>query len=102
MLRLVVSLPFLLLLVLFVLSNREPVAIGLWPTDVTWDVPLSIAVLIAAAVAFLFGALLVWITELSQRQRARGAEWRVRMLEEQVAELKGRLGVREAVAPPAA
>jgi lipopolysaccharide assembly protein A len=57
MLRLVVSVPFLLFLVLFVLSNREPVAIGLWPTDVTWDVPLSIAVLIAAAVAFVFGAL---------------------------------------------
>ncbi len=102
MLRLLISVPFLLFLVLFVLSNREPVAIGLWPTDVTWDVPLSIAVLIAAAVAFLFGALLVWITELSQRRRARRAEWRVRMLEEQVEELKGRLGVREAVAPPAA
>jgi lipopolysaccharide assembly protein A len=101
MVRLVISLPFLLFLVLFALSNREPVAIGLWPTGIAWDVPLSIALLIVAAVAFLFGALIVWITELAQRRRARRAEWRMRMLEEQVEELKGRLGVREAVAPPA-
>ncbi len=53
--RLLVATPFLLLLVLFALSNRQPVAIGLWPTDLTWQVPLSIAVLIAAGLAFLLG-----------------------------------------------
>ncbi len=89
--RLVIATPFLLFLVLFVLSNREPVAIGLWPTDVAWQVPLSIAVLIAAAVAFLFGALLVWVGELGQRRRTRRAEARARLLEEQVAELKARM-----------
>jgi lipopolysaccharide assembly protein A len=83
--------PFLLLLVIFVLSNRTPVAIGFWPTDLSWDVPLSIAVLVTAALAFLFGALLVWITELRQRRRARRAEAALRLLEEQVRELKARL-----------
>jgi len=98
--RLVIATPFLLFLILFVLSNREQVAIGLWPTDVSWDVPLSIAVLIAAAIAFVLGAILVWVTELGQRRRARRAEAHVRMLEEQVAELKARIGAREAIAPP--
>ncbi|HSU04556.1 MAG TPA: lipopolysaccharide assembly protein LapA domain-containing protein [Acetobacteraceae bacterium] len=89
--RLVIAAPFLLFLVLFVLSNRQPVAIGLWPTDLFWQVPLSIAVLIAAAVAFLCGALLVWISELGQRRRARRAEATVRLLEEQVQALQARL-----------
>ncbi len=89
--RLLIAAPFLLVLVLFVLSNRAPVTIGLWPTDYSWDVPLSVALLIAAGIAFLFGALLVWITELNQRRRARRAEAMVRLLEEQVRELKARL-----------
>ncbi len=90
--------PFLLLLVVFVLSNREPVAIGFWPTDVRWDVPLSLAILIAAAVALLFGAAMVWMSELGQRRRARRAEAAVRLLEEQVQELKARL--RPPAMPP--
>jgi lipopolysaccharide assembly protein A len=89
--RWLIAAPFLLVLVIFVLSNRAPVAIGFWPTDLSWDVPLSIAVLIAAALAFLFGALLVWMTELRQRRRARRAEAALRLLEEQVRELKARL-----------
>ncbi len=89
--RLLIAAPFLLLLVLFVLSNRAPVSIGLWPTDLTWEAPLSIAVLIAAALAFVFGALLVWVSELGQRRRARRAEATVRLLEEQVQALKARL-----------
>jgi len=84
--RLVISIPFL-----FVLSNREPIALRLWPTDLAWDVPLSIAILIGAAIAFLFGALIVWIGELTQRRRARRAETRVRLLEEQVTALQAQL-----------
>lgn len=98
--RLVISVLFLILIVLFVLSNRASVEIGLWPTDFIWQVPLSIAVLIGAAIAFLVGALLVWITELGQRRRARRAEAIVRLLEEQVKELQARLG-KPAVPPPA-
>jgi lipopolysaccharide assembly protein A len=91
LLRLLVAAIFLLVLVVFALSNRQPVAIGFWPTDLRWDVPLSIAVLVAAAVALLLGAAMVWISELGQRRRARRAEATVRLLEEQVQELKARL-----------
>jgi lipopolysaccharide assembly protein A len=98
--RLLIAAPFLLLLVLFVLSNRGPVAIGLWPTDYSWEVPLSVALLVAAAIAFLFGALLVWITELNQRRRARRAEAMVLLLEEQVRELKTRLASPPLMPPP--
>jgi lipopolysaccharide assembly protein A len=79
--RLVIAAPFLLLLVLFALSNTAPVALGLWPTDLAVRLPLSLAVLAGMAVAFLAGALLVWGETLRQRRRARRAEARVRLLE---------------------
>ena len=98
--RLVIAVPLLLLLVLFALSNREPVMIGLWPTDLAMEGPLSLAVLVGMAAAFLAGAALVWITVLAQRSRARRAEAQVRLLDEQLTELKARLARADPNAAP--
>ena len=57
-LRALIALPFLAVLVLFALSNQQPVQIVLWPTDISLELPLSIAVLAISAVFFLAGALL--------------------------------------------
>ena len=81
----------LLLLVLFALSNTAPVRFGLWPSDYTLQLPLSLAVLGASAIAFLAGGAIVWLSELAQRRRARQAEHAVRLLEAQVQDLKARL-----------
>jgi lipopolysaccharide assembly protein A len=89
--RLLIALPLLLLLVLFALSNRQPVSLRVWPTDYAATLPLSLAVLASMAIAFLAGGLLVWVSELVQRRRARRAEHTVRLLEAQVQELKARL-----------
>lgn len=91
MLRILIAAPLLLLLVLFALSNPGPVAFRLWPTDFVVTMPLSLAVLGAMAVAFLAGALVLWLSVLGARRRARRAEHTVRLLEAQVAELKARL-----------
>jgi uncharacterized integral membrane protein len=98
MLRVIVGLPLLIILVVFALSNTEPVRVGIWPTDYTLQAPLSVAVLVGAAVAFLLGGLLVWLNELGQRRRARRAEENVRVLEERLEELKARLA--RPLAPP--
>ena len=97
MIRALIFAPLLFLLVLFALSNPQPVQIGLWPTDVLVGIPLSITVLLAMAAAFLLGALLLWMSAVGARLRARRAEHTVRMLEAQVAELKARLAVPVAV-----
>jgi lipopolysaccharide assembly protein A len=89
--RLLIGLPLLLLLVLFALSNRQPVSLHAWPTDYTATLPLSLAVLGGMAIAFLAGGLLVWVSALVQRRRARQAERTVQLLEAQVQELKARL-----------
>ncbi len=81
--RLLIAIPVLLLLVLFALSNRETVTLNLWPTDLAWNTPLSLAVLIVAAISFLAGALLGWSNTVPLRRRARRAEAAVRLLEAQ-------------------
>jgi putative membrane protein len=91
MLRLLITAPILLLLVLFALSNTAPVRLGLWPTGLSLEAPLSLVILAGMALAFLVGGLLVWISELAQRRRARRAEHAIRLLEAQVRELKARL-----------
>jgi uncharacterized integral membrane protein len=89
--RLVIGLPLLLLMVVFALSNRAAVTLGLWPTDFSLEVPLSLAILAAMAIAFLMGGFLVWFSVLAQRSRARRAEQAVRLLEAEVQSLKARL-----------
>lgn len=93
MIRALLFAPLLFLLVLFALSNPQAVHLGLWPTDLVVDMPLSITVLLAMALAFVLGALLLWLSAIAARLRARRAEHSVRMLEAQVAELKARLVV---------
>ncbi len=98
-LRSVLAVPVLLVVVLFALSNREPAVFRLWPTDVVVELPLSLAVLGAMAVAFVCGALVLWLSVLTAKRRARRAEHAVRLLEAQVAELKAQRAPRVAPGP---
>ena len=93
MLRAVIFTPLLFLLVLFALSNKDVIELGLWPTDVKVGLPMSIALLLAMTAAFILGALLLWVSAVGARLRARRAEHTVRMLEAQVAELKARVAM---------
>jgi uncharacterized integral membrane protein len=99
MLRLILLVPFLLLLVAFALSNQQPVALALWPFDVTLEVPLSIAVLAVAAVFFLLGAVIVWIPALGHRRRASKAQKRVATLETKLKQHEAPSGVKLLAGP---
>ena len=99
MLFLIITFILCLPLVLFALSNTEVVRLGLWPTDYGIDVHLSLAILVAMAVAFFVGALVVWMSELSQRRRARRAERTIRLLEAQVESLRGQTASSLAMPP---
>jgi uncharacterized integral membrane protein len=88
MIRILISIPLLIVLIAFALSNQEPVRLGLWPTDILLDVPLSVAVLVAAAIFFVVGAFMTWTGAVASRSRARRAERTVRELRAQVATLR--------------
>ncbi len=99
--RFLLGVPALVLLVLFALSNKQPTRLYLWPTDITLDAPLSLAVLVASAVFFLAGAFMTWGTSLSMRTRARRAEEQVRQLRTQVRTLQARPVAEPRIIPPA-
>jgi uncharacterized integral membrane protein len=101
MLFLIVAFILCLPLVLFALSNTQVVGLGLWPMDYRIEVHLSLAILVAMAIAFLLGALVVWMSELSQRRRARRAERTIRLLEAQIDALQARIPASVSL-PPAA
>jgi uncharacterized integral membrane protein len=86
-----IAIPVLIVLALFAVSNRQPVTVGFWPTDFSIMVPLAGAVLAVAAFTFLVGGFIVWVTDLRVRRRARRAEARVEVLEEEVRALRARL-----------
>ncbi|NMJ41052.1 LapA family protein [Roseomonas sp. JC162] len=82
--RLLLFIPLAALVVLFALSNRQPVELRLWPFDVTWTAPVSLAVLLPAAVAFLMGALIVWLADLPARRRGWSAQRRATALQSEI------------------
>lgn len=87
-----------LLIVVFALSNRQLVNLGMWPTGYVWEVPLSLAVLAVAALFFVGGALLGGSGALSARRRARRAEAALRLAEAQRPAVAG----TPQLAPPSA
>ena len=78
----------LLLLVLFAISNTEAVQLQLWPLDLAWQLPLAGAVLGAAAIAFVLGALVAWGGALRYRRRAWKMQRAAQLLEAELAELR--------------
>ena len=97
--RLVLIVPPLLLLALFAGSNRGDTTLTLWPTDFSVTMPLALAILGSAGLAFLCGGLLVWIGSFGLRWRLRHAEDTVRLLEEQ---MRGLRAQPPALTPPPA
>jgi uncharacterized integral membrane protein len=100
--RWILMLPLVVLLVLFGLSNRQPVALRLWPFDLSLMVPVSVAVLVFAALAFLFGALVAWLGALPWRRRAKRMQEAARVLEAELAEYRAREAREVGPVPPPA
>ncbi len=86
MLRLIVTLPFLVALVVFAIYNQEIVTLS--APGYSRQSSLAVMVMVTAVIFFLVGALTVWFAELRQRRRARRAEQTVRGLETQIGELR--------------
>ncbi len=98
--RFLLALPVLIVLVAFALSNRQVVRLGLWPTDILVDLPLSVPVLVAAGLFFVAGAAMTWGSTLANGSRARRAERAVRQLEAQIQAMRSRPGNTAGLLPP--
>lgn len=88
--RWLLILPLLVLLVLFALSNREAVALRLWPFDLSLAAPVGVAMLVLAAVGFLLGAFVAWAASFGARRRAWRVERAAKALEAELAAMRAR------------
>ena len=82
--RLAITAPLTLLVVLFAISNRQDVPLDIWPFDLDVTFPLYAIVLVSMGVGVIFGAVMAWFSGGRARRRARHAERKVRGLEREM------------------
>jgi uncharacterized integral membrane protein len=71
-------------LVLFAVSNREAVAIELWPLPDRAELPLYLLVLGMLIVGFVFGQIVAWTGGWRWRREARRSRTRIAALEREL------------------
>jgi uncharacterized integral membrane protein len=74
-----------LLLVIFAIYNRQPVAVDFWPFPLVIDSALSLIVLGAMVLAFLVGQFVAWLGAQRWRAEARAKQRRIEALERELA-----------------
>jgi lipopolysaccharide assembly protein A len=72
-------------LALFAMSNREAVALGLWPLPFALDLPLYLAILAALLIGFIAGVVAAWIAGRRWRRENRRRGRRIAVLERELA-----------------
>ena len=70
-----------LVLIVFAVSNRKPVSIGLWPLPDVVEVPLYLVVLGGLVAGFVAGELTAWVGARHWRHEARQSRRRIAALE---------------------
>jgi uncharacterized integral membrane protein len=80
-----VTLPLTLLVIAFALTNRHPVAVGLWPFDDQVEMPVYLLALGALVLGFLAGVGLAGFGTLAARLRARREARRAEAAERKLA-----------------
>jgi len=97
----VVVFPITVLVLLFAISNPDPVPVRLEPLPGAIEISLSIFVLSIGALGFLVGEVIAWAGELGHKRRADRAEKRAEDLEREIAVMRIREEEIRARAVPA-
>jgi uncharacterized integral membrane protein len=83
-----VTAPLLIIGVIFAVTNRQSVALHLWPFGITFQAPLFIVVLATLFVGFLAGGVVAWFAAGRRRRMARRDHKRVAALERDLEQVK--------------
>jgi uncharacterized integral membrane protein len=87
----IISLLFAVVLILFAVSNRETVAVSLWPFfQQGLEMPVFLAVLVPLALAFLVGWLAAWWRAGHHRRESRKRADRIDRLAAEVRRLRAK------------
>jgi lipopolysaccharide assembly protein A len=71
-------------LILFVVSNRETVSVGLWPLPFLADVPLYLLCFLSLAIGALIGVAIAWMAGHGKRRELRTRRRRIEALEREL------------------
>jgi lipopolysaccharide assembly protein A len=86
---------------IFAIANRPPVSLDLWPLPFVVALPLYLLVFAALLTGFVVGALAAWIRARHRRRELRRDRRRITALENELAQLRARLGDPPAGTPVA-
>jgi uncharacterized integral membrane protein len=78
------------LVILFSITNRQSVALDLWPLPLAVDVPLYAVVIATAVIGFIAGGIVAWFSGGRARRRARQESRRAHNLEKDLTTLNER------------
>src|SRR5579871_1741247 len=85
-----IGIPLGLLLVLFAVSNREFVTVGIWPFTDGISAPAFVIALVPFGLGLVLGAIFAGIGTVRAHWRHQGAARKVRRMEEEMAEMRAR------------
>lgn len=74
-----------LLVILFAVSNRQPVAVELWPFPYQLALSLYAVILLAVLLGFIAGAIGLWLVGAAKRRELRRLRRQVRDMEQSLA-----------------
>jgi lipopolysaccharide assembly protein A len=80
-----------IVLILFAVSNREIVALELWPLPFEVSLPLYLPFFLALLVGFLIGASAAWVGGGGHRRELRRRRRRIEALERELAAIQSQL-----------
>jgi uncharacterized integral membrane protein len=79
------------LMILFAISNREVIPVGLWPLLTQLEMPLYLVLLVTLLVGFVVGQLVAWVAGSHWRREARRSRDRIAALESELASARTRI-----------
>jgi hypothetical protein len=78
-------------LILFAVSNRESISVGLWPLPFLADVPLYLLCLLSLVTGALIGVAIAWMAGHRNRRELRTRRRRIEALERELAATQSRI-----------
>ncbi len=97
----ILTLPLIMVAVVFSIANRELITLDLWPFDLSLQPPLFVVLLASLFLGLLIGGLAAWLSAGRTRRRGRQARRRVAELEREVARLVRERDRAARATPPA-
>lgn len=98
-LKVLIGLPFILVVLVFAFVNNSMVAFSLWPTGIEITVSLSVAIVFLVIIGYIAGWLSAWMSYSGIRSELRAHKKQNKKLSKEVEGLHGNIETLKAAAP---